>query len=66
MTKEQIIQLIIEKLKWKKDKALSWYKTENPHLKGARPEELVKRGQSDKIIEFLNRRERERKDNEND
>lgn len=57
---EEIIELAMEKLQWKRPKVLSWYKLENPHLGGARPEELVNRGESDRVIAFLVRRERER------
>jgi hypothetical protein len=59
-THQEIISLAMEKLNWKRPKVLSWYKLENPHLGGARPEELVNRGESDRVIDFLNRRERER------
>lgn len=57
---EEIIELAMEKLQWKRPKVLSWYKLENPHLGGARPEELVNRGESDRVIAFLDRREGER------
>lgn len=66
MTKEELIRLIAKKLEWKREKALSWYKTENPHLRGARPEELVNRGELDQVLELLDRRERERKENESE
>jgi hypothetical protein len=59
-THAEMIELAIQKLNWKRAKVLSWYKLENPHLGGARPEELVTRGESDRVIAFLDRRERER------
>jgi hypothetical protein len=65
LTKEEVIQLAMDKMQWKRAKVLSWYKLENPHLKGARPEELVDRGDTDRIIELLDRRERERNKKKN-
>lgn len=60
MSHEEVIQFAMDKLKWKRLKVLSWYRLENPHLGGARPEELVNRGQADRVLAFLDRRERER------
>jgi hypothetical protein len=65
LTKEEVIQLAMDKMQWKRAKVLSWYKLENPHLNGARPEELVDRGDTDRIIELLDRRERERNKKKN-
>ena len=59
MTKEELIRLITKKLEQKREKALSWYKTENPRPRGARPEEFVNRGELDRVLELLDRRERE-------
>lgn len=59
-THKEMIALAMEKLNWKLPKVMSWYKLENPHLGGARPEELVNRGESARVVDFLERRERER------
>jgi hypothetical protein len=58
---EEIIKMAIEKLGWDRKKAMSWVEKENPALKHARPRELVDRGQTDKVVELLNKRERDRK-----
>jgi hypothetical protein len=59
-TRQDVIDIAMKKLNWKKPKVLSWYKLENHHLGGASPEELVNRGESARVIAFLERRERER------
>lgn len=59
-TLEEIINLAIEKLQWPRKKVLSWVEKENPSLNHARPRELVDRGQGDKVIELLNKREQDR------
>jgi len=64
LTKEEVIQMAMEKLKWKRPKVLSWYELENAALKHARPSELVDRGDTDRIVELLERREQERLKNE--
>ncbi len=61
---EQVITLAMEKLAWPRKKVLSWYELENAALKKARPSELVDRGDTDRIVELLDRRERERKNNQ--
>jgi hypothetical protein len=52
--------MAIQKLQWTRKKVLSWYELENASLKHARPCELVDRGDTDRIIELLNKRERDR------
>ena len=59
-TLEQIVTLGIEKLGWPRKKVLSWTEKENPALKDARPRELVDRGLGEKVIELLNKREKDR------
>lgn len=53
MTKDEIVALAMECFQWKELKCLSWYKLQNPHLGGNSPKELVQRGQTSKIVEFL-------------
>lgn len=60
-THQDMITFAMKKLQWNQKKVMSWYKLENPHLGGARPEELVNRGESKQVIAFLERREQERK-----
>lgn len=60
LTREEVIELAIKKLKWTRNKVLSWYELENAALKHARPSELVERGDTDRIVELLDRREKER------
>ena len=61
LTREQVIEMAILKLDWTRKKVLSWYELENAALKHSRPSELVDRGDTDRIVELLDRRERERK-----
>jgi hypothetical protein len=58
---QEIVELAIEKLKWPRAKVLSWMEKENASLKHARPRELVDRGETDRIVELLNKREADRK-----
>jgi hypothetical protein len=60
LTEAQVIELAMTKLLWSRQKVISWYNKENPSLKKARPRELVERGDTDKIVEFLNKREADR------
>lgn len=60
-TLEEIITLAMEKLQWSRKKVMSWVEKENPALNHARPRELVDRGQGDQVVELLNKRERDRK-----
>ena len=60
LTENQVIELAMKKLKWTREKVVSWYNKENAALKKARPRELVERGDTDRIVELLDRRERER------
>lgn len=61
LTMEQVITMAMEKLQWSRKKVLSWYELENPALKHARPSELVERGDTDRIVDLLNKREADRK-----
>ena len=61
LTRDQVIQMAIEKLEWPRAKVLSWYEKENASLKKARPRELVERGDTDRIVDLLNKREYDRK-----
>jgi hypothetical protein len=61
LTMEQVITMAMEKLQWSRKKVMSWYELENASLKHARPCELVDRGDTDRIIDLLNKRERDRK-----
>lgn len=59
-TLEQIITTAMQKLKWSRKKVMSWVEKENPALKHARPRELVDRGQGELVLELLEKRERDR------
>ena len=61
LTEEQVIELAMKKLNWSRQKVKSWYEKENPALRKARPSELVDRGQSELIEEYLDKREADRK-----
>ena len=60
LTRAQVIELAIKAFDWPRAKVLSWYEKENPRLKKARPSELVDRGQSEIVEEFLNLKNQER------
>jgi hypothetical protein len=64
LTMDQVIEMAIDAFGWPRKKVLSWYELENPALRKSRPSELVDRGDTDKIIEFLERRKRERINNQ--
>lgn len=63
MTMNEVINLAMKKFNWTREKVLSWYEKENPSLKKARPRELVERGQTNKIVELLDKRESDRERN---
>ena len=63
-SKEEIIELAMEAFEWKESKCLSWYKLQIPQLNGNSPMELVQRGQTSKIIDFLDKRHLELKKNQ--
>ncbi|MBS1958289.1 MAG: hypothetical protein JST80_02335 [Bdellovibrionales bacterium] len=56
LTKNEVIALAMSSFKWKEAKCLSWYKLQNVHLGGNSPMELVQRGQTGLIVEFLRRK----------
>jgi hypothetical protein len=60
LTESQVIELAMEKFQWPRAKVVSWYNKENPSLRKARPRELVERGDTDRIIELLDKRECDR------
>ncbi len=57
---EEIITLAMNKLQWSREKCLSWYEKENASLNKSRPRELMERGDTDRIITLLNKREADR------
>ena len=59
-TKEEVIQFAMDALQWKEAKCLSWYKLQIPQLGGNSPKELVQRGQTSRVIEYLLQKKRER------
>jgi hypothetical protein len=59
MNKEEIISLAMERLGWTERKVRSWYKKENNWLKGNSPKELVERGESEIVVEFLMSRQKD-------
>ena len=61
LTGEQVVKMAMEKLGWSYKKCMSWYEKENASLKHARPRELVERGDTDRIVDLLNKREADRK-----
>ena len=64
LTKDEVIRLAMRSFGWKELKCLSWYKLQNPNLGGNSPMELVQRGQTGKLVEFLERKaaEKERRE----
>lgn len=60
MTKQEIIALAMESFGWKEAKCLSWFKLENKLLGGNSPFELMQRGETDKVVQFLKRKRAER------
>lgn len=63
LSQEEIIAMAMEAFEWPYKKVMSWYQLENANLKHARPCELVERGNTDPIVELLNRRANELKNN---
>lgn len=60
MTYEEVVVLAMEKLKWDRKKVLSWMEKENASLRHSRPRELVERGETNRIVELLDKREADR------
>ena len=60
LTREEVLQMAMDKLQWSYDKVKSWYRKENAALNGSRPEELVDRGDTDRIVALLEKRESDR------
>jgi hypothetical protein len=60
MTKEQIIEMAMDCLGWKEAKCVSWYTQENRWLGGNSPRELMQRGETEKVVKFLQQRLKER------
>jgi hypothetical protein len=63
LSQEEIIVMAMDAFGWSYKKILSWYNKENANLKKARPSELVERGNTDPIVELLQRRSIELKNN---
>lgn len=60
LTEAQVLELAMRKLNWKLPKVISWYNLENAALNHARPRELVERGDTDRIVTLLDKREADR------
>jgi len=55
-SKDEIIEIAMDAYQWKEAKVLSWYKLQIPQLGGNSPKELVQRGQTSKLITFLQKK----------
>ena len=64
LNKDEVIEMAMHAFQWKELKCLSWYKLQTPHLGGNSPMELVQRGATARIVEYLNQKAQERKGQE--
>ena len=63
LSQEEILAMAQDAFGWPYKKILSWYMKENASLNKARPCELVERGNTDPIVELLERRAKELRNN---
>lgn len=63
LSQEEILAMAQDAFGWPYKKILSWYQLENKSLNNARPCELVERGNTDPIVELLERRSKELRNN---
>lgn len=49
----QILNLVINHMKWSADRAEVWMRTDNPLLGGASPNLMVKKGRGHKVLRFV-------------
>ena len=51
--KDYVLARVMNHMGWKREKAILWYKTANPHLGGASPCHMVLIGRFEKLLKFI-------------